>query len=121
MGLTTARCLRRNPRLRDRIQQVVGTGGGSAIEQGTNDLRDAIHEYFGQLNEVKLGIHRKIPIKPDALDNWDYYNKFKLPFVNGGILDQPYLLMNEMEVASEELANIKLMQDAANGVVPPNV
>lgn len=60
------------------------------------------------------GATGKVPIKPDALANHEYFQRFGLPLVVGGLLDQPYLIMLEMEVAANEFETLRAMQDAAN-------
>ena len=72
--------------------------GGSRLAQGLQELEDALGEYYGALNELKLGLVTKVPDKPQALIYVEQIDELGIPLVAGGVLDQPYIFMQEYKI-----------------------
>lgn len=65
-------------------------------------LADEIDEYRGGLNEVRLGARsvNKLPDKPEALILYEQIKEMGIPLVDGGIVDQPHIFMEQYAVCS---------------------
>lgn len=88
--------------------------GGIALARGLKDLEDALGDYYGTLNEVKLGLtveHR--PVKPQALIYAEQMQLLGIPLVDGGVLDQPYIFMQEYKIVSD-IQKLHAILEAAN-------
>jgi hypothetical protein len=87
---------------------VVGIGG-SLVRENINKIRDEIREYYGLLNEVRLGARSKPPERPGYLAAYGMYKKFNtLPYA-GGLADQPYLWTIEYMVIETEVEFMELL------------
>lgn len=71
-------------------------GGGRALAEKIDALREAMHEYFGALNEIKMGLTAKVPERPMAYDLYIKTKKLGIPLVSGGLIDQPHIWMMEL-------------------------
>ena len=92
------------------------SGGGRILEGKLAELRKALEDYFGALNEIKFGhpaLKVKIPEKPAALKKWQTCQVLNLPFMPGGLVDQPYLWLLEVQLIKEVEAEYKAL-DALN-------
>ena len=69
----------------------MGTGGGRVITTILNKLAEDIEEYYGQLNEYRLGVTGKVPKKPDEVGIYEQVKATGLPLIAGGYADQPYV------------------------------
>jgi len=72
-------------------------------------------DYFGQLNEIKEQIKIKPEDriwKPEALIRYEQAKELNVPYVSGGLQDQPYLWMQEHAVISQFLAKWRAVQVA---------
>lgn len=78
-----------------------GLGGGSKLEGGLRELEAALHEYFGGLNEILAGLNRKPPEKPEALILWEKCQAMGVQLVDGGLIDQPFIWLQEVRVVIE--------------------
>lgn len=66
-----------------------------------NELKTRLWDYFGQLNEIKQGISIKPEEKfekPDALIRYELAQSLGVPYVDGGLSDQPWEWMKEHSV-----------------------
>lgn len=83
--------------------------GGSQVAGAKEELRQALYNFYGALNEVKalsesnptLVSSVKVPDKPEAMVLWEQCQAFSLPLVEGGLLDQPHLWLEEVAVLKE--------------------
>ena len=72
------------------------------------ELELELGNYYGGLNELKLGlIPEQRPVKPEALIYTEQMDTLGIPLVAGGVLDQPYIFMQEYKVCK----NFMLMQE----------
>lgn len=94
--------------------------GGSKLEGELQDLRKELENYFGFMNEVRMGLTTKIPEPPEALVRWHQCQTTGLPLVAGGLLDQPHIWLRELAVVIEistlfERINREQPQEQTNG------
>lgn len=83
--------------------------GGSDLARGLDELRLALYDYYGALNEVKTLSESnpssvatvKVPEKPEALVLWEECQALELPLVSGGLIDQPHIWLEEVHVVIE--------------------
>jgi hypothetical protein len=75
--------------------------GGSVVEGKLNELRVALQEYYGGLNELKVGLRKEPPEMPEALKLWKKCKKLGIPLVAGGVLEQPHIWLLEVGVVTE--------------------
>ena len=62
------------------------------------ELKTILWDYYGQLNELRLNIKIKPEDrvwKPEALIRYDQARDLGIPYVAGGLMDQPYYWMQE--------------------------
>jgi hypothetical protein len=77
--------------------------GGSLVVERLEKIRLEIREYYGQLNEIRAGLKPKDPIfKPDYLREWELCRQWHVMLNAGGLVDQPYLWLLEMEIVGQE-------------------
>lgn len=80
--------------------------GGSRVEGGLEELRQALYNYYGAISELKtlaesdpsLASQVEIPEKPEALVLWEQCQANGIPLVSGGLLDQPHIWLEEQAV-----------------------
>lgn len=86
--------------------------GGSAVADKLKELREYLYNYFGTLNEVSmLGYGTsEIPAKPEVLIRDEQCQALGLPLVAGGVIDQPYIWMQELAVLREVQAVFRAME-----------
>lgn len=79
-------------------------------------------EYYGTLNEVKLGLEVPMPEKPEAMILYEQCAEFGIPLVEGGIMDQPFIWLQEYKIVADfkkqmelfELLQAKAAEDSAS-------
>jgi hypothetical protein len=84
--------------------------GKRLIEDILDQISDDIQEYYGLLNELKMGAISKPPEKPDILELYQSWKRSGLPFLAGGYVDQPYLLT----VFMDTVQNVTEMMEIIN-------
>jgi len=77
-------------------------GGGRFVEGELEKLRAELRNYHGVLNELREGLHPRIPEKPEALLLWQQCQALGLPLVAGGLMDQPHIWLLEVAIILEE-------------------
>lgn len=84
----------------------MGKPGGSALEGELQKLAEDIDEYRGALNEVRLGARSaaKLPEKPEVLILYEQIKELGIPLVDGGLIDQPHIFMEQYAVCANRLA-----------------
>lgn len=65
------------------------------------NTREEIFEYYGLLNELKMGATSKAPKIPAALATYQLVKEFGIPLVAGGVMDQPYIWLLQYEIAKQ--------------------
>ena len=77
--------------------------GGAIVSERLDELEAALRDYFGALNEVNMGLKvRKMPPKPKAFVQYERCKTLGIPLVEGGVMNQPYLWLQELAVIIEE-------------------
>jgi len=61
-------------------------------------LRADLEEYHGEINEVKHGIRKDIPEKPDELAVYELIKSTGLHLVPGGLMQQPHIWLMMWEI-----------------------
>ena len=77
--------------------------GGRYVSRKLNELREAIREYRGGVNGLRVGVKPEKPlVKPEALVLYEGLIAMRVPLVAGAFMDQPHLWLMEYEVCREE-------------------
>lgn len=84
----------------------MGGLGGIKVKEGLKDLEQALLDYYGALNELRMlqevSVGNtgtvKIPEKPEALQLWEMCEAVGLPLFGGGLMDQPHIWLEELAV-----------------------
>ena len=66
--------------------------------------------FYGSINEQKMGVKPDSIEKPEAMILWEKCQEIGLPLVDGGLMDQPYIWLQEVAV----IKNTKALFDLAN-------
>lgn len=77
------------------------------------ELREAIREYQGQLNEVRAGLHISEPAPiPEALIQYKLLKRmgFGAQLISGGYSDQPHLWLLEWMICDHEMELFESLQ-----------
>ena len=77
----------------------MGSAGGIILSERLKELEAALGEYYGALNELKMGLKpKKMPSKPQALLEYQRCKALGIPLVSGGVRDQPHVWLQELAV-----------------------
>lgn len=72
--------------------------GGIALEEGLSKLSEQVQNYYGALVEVRNNVRREpIPDKPLALVYTQQIRDTGRLLMDGGLMDQPYIFMQEFK------------------------
>jgi len=88
----------------------VGTAGGIILSEKLNELEAALREYYGAINEIRMGLRAKVPKKPDALVMHEKCKALGIPLVEGGVMNQPYIWLQELAVIIEQETLFALLE-----------
>ena len=88
----------------------MGPYGGVALSKKLEKLEAALRDYYGALNEIKMGIRNKIPPRPKSLVEYERCQDLGLPLVEGGVMDQPYIWLQEIAVITEQKQLFELLE-----------
>ena len=91
----------------------MGSGEKLLISDHLEAIRSEIREYYGQLNEVKLGARSKAPERPEEFVQYEIMQRFNLPLVAGGLMDQPWLWLQTQQIISEEIELQRILENAS--------
>lgn len=84
---------------------------GVELSERLKELESALREYFGALNEIKMGLTVKnMPPKPQALTWYERCKVLGIPLVSGGVSDQPYIWLQELAVVIEQKTFFELLE-----------
>lgn len=83
----------------------MGTCGKRIIRDILDEIEEQIQEYYGLLNELKMGARSTRPVKPDILVLYETLNTLNLPLVSGSYMDQPYIT-TEMLIATKNIVTM---------------
>lgn len=86
------------------------TKGGIELSERLKKLEAALRDYYGALNEIKMGLATRIPPKPKTLVEYERCQELGLPLVAGGIKGQPYIWLQEIAVIIEQKQLFELME-----------
>lgn len=76
-------------------------------------LKETLWDYYGQLNEAALNIRidsKDRVEKPEALIRYEQIKDLGVPYVAGGLMDQPYLWLQEHATVNRFLAEWEAVQ-----------
>jgi len=88
--------------------------GGSTLAEKLDELRNYLLDYYGSLNEYLTSgnlTNVVIPEKPEALLRDEQCQALGLPLVAGGVLDQPYIWMQELGIIREIQAIFRALEE----------
>jgi len=88
--------------------------GERRVEEGLNELGKTLEDYFGALNQIKEGVNVKIPDKPEALLLLQKCRAIGVPLVEGGLIDQPFIWLQEVAVVTEVTQLFEMLEKAKN-------
>lgn len=88
------------------------TGGGSKLAGKLKELEEELHNYFGVLNQLREGLNVTPLEKPEAFLFWEQTQATGLHLVEGGLLDQPYIWMQELAVVNNVIEIHKAARQA---------
>ena len=80
----------------------MGTKGGLILSEKLKELERALGEYYGAINEIKMKIRAKMPPKPEALVTYEKCKALGIPLVEGGVMNQPYIWLQELAVVIDQ-------------------
>lgn len=84
--------------------------GGVVLKERLDKLETALQNYYGALNEIRMGLKPKSPpVKPKSLVEYERCKDLGLPLVEGGVLDQPYIWLQEIAIIIEQKQLFELL------------
>lgn len=83
---------------------------GVELSERLEVLESSLREYFGALNELKMGLNVKIPPKPRSLVLYEQCQDLGLPLVDGGVMSQPYIWLQEVATIIEQKTLFELLE-----------
>lgn len=69
----------------------MGCAGGIILGELIEDLENRIDEYFGSVNEIRLGFRKVAADKPPELILYEQLIELQIPLIEGGLMDQPHI------------------------------
>jgi hypothetical protein len=67
------------------------SSGGIEVGEILKGLEYDLDEYYGTLNEIRLGVNTPPKPKPVPLQLFEMTKELSIPLVDGGVLDQPHI------------------------------
>jgi hypothetical protein len=92
----------------------VGTTGKRIITDRVEKIRNDVEQFYGELNELRMGARGTPPVKPDILVLYETLKESGLPIVAGGYVDQPFLTTLYLEAAGEMARTMEYLNSLAN-------
>jgi hypothetical protein len=71
--------------------------GKITLALGLEELAQAVEDFEGALNQQAMKLPVEIPEKPEAMILDEQIRSSGLPLMSGGIMDQPYITMKEIQ------------------------
>lgn len=98
--------------------------GGSLVARGLEELRQALEDFYGSINEYQALVESQpnlastitIPDKPTSLILWEQCQAFGLPLLSGGVADQPHLWLEEVAVIRQTQQLFSAIQERGKNV-----
>jgi hypothetical protein len=84
---------------------------GVELSERLKELESSLREYYGALNEMKMGIRNKMPPKPRALKVYEQCQELGLPLVGGGVIEQPYIWLQEIATIIEQKTLFEILDE----------
>lgn len=84
--------------------------GGIELSERLKKLEATLRDYYGALNEMRMGLNAKIPPKPKSLVEYERCQALGLPLVQGGVAGQPYIWLQEIAVIIEQKELFELLE-----------
>lgn len=67
------------------------SSGGIEVGEILKELEYDLDEYYGTINEIRMGVNISPKPKPVPLQLYDMTKELGIPLVDGGVLDQPHI------------------------------
>lgn len=83
---------------------------GVELSERLKELESSLREYYGALNEMKMGIRDKMPPRPKALVIYEQCQELGLPLVSGGVVEQPYIWLQEVATIVEQRTLFEILE-----------
>lgn len=93
---------------------------GVELSERLKELESSLREYYGALNEMKMGIARKMPPKPKALAVYEKCETLGLPLLSGGVMNQPFIWLQELAVIIETKTLFEVLEKRNQQAALPN-
>lgn len=82
--------------------------GGRVLREEMKSLENRLVDYYGALNMISMGVNQQLPEKPEFLVRVEQLEQLNTNFVDGGLFDQPYILMEMLAV----VLRVRALMDA---------
>lgn len=89
----------------------MGPAGGVELSEHLDELEAGLREYYGAINEIRMGLNAQLPPKPQALVYYETCKALGLPLVDCGVMGQPYIWLQEVAVITEQEMLFKLLEE----------
>jgi hypothetical protein len=76
------------------------------LARNLEKLRETLWDYYGQQNEIRAQIKvapEDVVEKPEALIRYEMSKELGIPYVDGGLMDQPFVWIEEHGVIARFL------------------
>lgn len=87
-------------------------GGGRVLRGKLDELFMEVLNYYGLLNALSMGTSKTVPEKPEILAYYDQIRELNTLLLAGGLLDQPYIFMQEISVVIRAKKHFNAIQKA---------
>ena len=84
--------------------------GKRIVRDRLDEIQNEVQEYYGLLNELRMGARSSIPAKPEILVLYENLKLFNIPLVSGGYQDQPWLLTRMLLVVKNTVDMMERLQ-----------
>jgi hypothetical protein len=88
--------------------------GGSGLKEILEKQKLEIEDYYGSINEIKMGVISKMPKKPELLATVDLIKETGLPLVAGGLMDQPHIWLLQLEMVHDVQDLFRALDEMSN-------
>lgn len=89
----------------------MGKPGGIVLRGLIEDLEKELDNYYGTLNEIRMGLNTPVPEKPAALIFYEQTKALGIPLVEGSIRDQPHIWLQQYATVMQREALWKMLTE----------
>lgn len=90
--------------------------GGKILGGILKDLEAELDNYYGSLNEIRLGVSHEVPQKPTALIYYEQTKELGVPLVEGGLVDQPHIWLQQYAICMQREKLWKMIAEGPRNV-----